>query len=81
MEDQVKDNHWYEIEIQGQLGQQWSRAFQGLEIKKLANGRTILYGKALDQSALFGVLQRIRDLGTPLLSVTRCDPPSGDKQP
>jgi len=81
MEDQVKEYHYYEIEIQGQLGQHWTRAFCGLSVKKLANGRTILSGKALDQPALFGVLLRIRDLGAPLLSVLRCEPPAGDEQP
>jgi hypothetical protein len=81
MEDQGQNSHDYEIEIQGQLGQHWTRAFCGLKVKKLANGHTILYGKALDQSALFGVLLRIRDLGTPLLSVLRCESPSGDEQP
>lgn len=80
MENQVEDSHYYEIEIQGQLDQHWTRAFCGLRVEKLADGRTILSGKALDQPALFGVLIRIRDLGAPLLSVLRCEPPTADEQ-
>ena len=37
-------------------------------------GETILTGPAVDQTALHGVLIKIRDLGLPLLSLTRIDP-------
>jgi hypothetical protein len=32
-----------------------------------------LSGPILDQAALHGVLAKLRDLGLPLLSVSRCD--------
>jgi hypothetical protein len=34
-------------------------------------GETVLTGPIMDQAALHGVLNRIRDLGVPLLSVKR----------
>ena len=34
------------------------------------DGTTVLHGPVADQSALHGLLQTIRDLGLPLLSVT-----------
>ncbi len=35
---------------------------------------TILSGQVLDQAALYGILNKIRDLGLPLLSVLREEP-------
>jgi hypothetical protein len=45
-----------------------------MTIKPEANGDTILTGPPIDQAALHGVLTKIRDLGLPLLSLTRIDP-------
>lgn len=74
MEKKIKNTHYYEIEIQGQLSRRRIQAFDGLEITLTADGRTIIHGKELDQSALFGILLLIRDMGAPLLSVTNKDP-------
>ncbi len=41
------------------------------------NGETILSGPVVDQTALHGVLIKIRDLGLPLLSLTRIEPERG----
>jgi len=38
------------------------------------NGETILSGPVVDQTALHGVLIKIRDLGLPLLSLVRIEP-------
>ena len=40
----------------------------------VGNGETILTGPIVDQTALHGVLIKIRDLGLPLLSLTRIEP-------
>ncbi len=61
----------YQIRIKGHLGHQWTSWFEGLTIAKEDNGETILTGLVADQATLHGVLRKVRDLGTPLISVTR----------
>lgn len=64
----------YEIRIKGHLDERWADWFDGLTIAQAANGETVLTGTVVDQAALHGLLRKIRDLGLPLLSVTRIDP-------
>ena len=64
---------FYQIRINGHLGQQWMNWFDGLTITLEEDGNTLLSGPIVDQSALHGVLKRIRDLGMPLLSVNPVD--------
>ena len=59
----------YQIRIKGHLGQQWVSWFDGLTITLADDGNTLLSGPIVDQSALHGILKKIRDLGMPLLSV------------
>ena len=62
----------YQIIVKGQLGSRWSDWFEGMTIE--AEGAvTIIKGNVLDQSALHGLLVRIRDLGLPLISVKRVE--------
>ena len=37
------------------------------------DGTTLIEGPVADQAALFGLLQKMRDMGLPLLSVVRSD--------
>jgi len=60
----------YQIQVRGQLTADWSDWFAGLQITPLASGDTLLTGP-LDQTALHGVLARIRDLNLSLLAVTQ----------
>ena len=60
----------YQIRIKGHLGREWTDWFEGLTITALNNGETLLIGPVIDQAALYGVLRKVRDLGTPLLSVS-----------
>lgn len=62
----------YEIRITGELGTEWSDWFTGLRVTVDEKGDTLLAGP-LDQAALHAVLRRVRDLGTPLISVTRIE--------
>ncbi len=61
----------YEIQFRGQLDARRARWFEGLTMVHLPNGDTLLSGPIPDQSALHGILSRIRDLGLELLSVKR----------
>jgi hypothetical protein len=59
----------YSIRIKGHLASKWSDWFEGMSIQCQADGTTILSGPIRDQSALQGLLIRIRDLGLTLISV------------
>ncbi len=61
----------YQIRITGHLGREWTEWFEGLAITLEENGDTLLTGPVVDQAALHGVLKKVRDLGMPLVSVTR----------
>ena len=64
----------YEIRVAGRLDARWSARFDGLALSHEADGTTVLNGPIADQAALHGLLQRVRDLGIPLVSVTRIQP-------
>jgi len=68
----------YQIRIKEQLGQHWSDWFGGLTVTNEANGETVLTGEVVDQSALHGLLSKVRDLQLTLLSVSplEADSPS-----
>ena len=61
---------YYEIKIKGHLDQHWLNWFDGLELSYLEGDDTLLSGILPDQSALHGLLERVRDLNLTLLSVT-----------
>ena len=61
----------YQIRIKGHLGRQWTEWFGGMTVTRLEDGETLLTGPVADQAALHGLLKKIRDLGTPLISVIR----------
>ena len=69
------EKHVYTIRIEGHLEASWSSWFEGMSICPTKDGATILSGPLADESALHGVLMRIRDLGLPLIEVKRV---SGD---
>ena len=61
----------YVIRIQGHLDDRRATWFEGLTLTREANGDTLLSGPVIDQAALHGLLRKVRDLGMPLISVTR----------
>ncbi len=65
----------YKICMKGHLGERWSLAFEGLELRAdfSSDGSpiTVLTGPIVDQSALYGLVARIRDLGLTLILVQR----------
>jgi hypothetical protein len=60
----------YQITVKGHLDSQWSAWFDNMLITNEANGEAVLCGPLADQSALYGVLAKMRNLGLPLLAVT-----------
>jgi hypothetical protein len=61
----------YEIRVQGQLDSRWAGRLHGLTFTHEGDGTTTFTGPLVDQAALHGVLRTVRDLGLPLISVTR----------
>jgi 2-polyprenyl-3-methyl-5-hydroxy-6-metoxy-1,4-benzoquinol methylase len=59
----------YQIRVKGHLDERWIRWFEGLDVTRLPNGETAISGEIMDQAALHGILNRIRDLGMELISV------------
>ena len=64
----------YEIRLKGHLDSRWEAWFDGLSLTTSADGTTVIRGHVVDQSALHGLLQKVRDIGLPLVSVTPLDP-------
>ena len=69
----------YEIVVDGHLSSRWAAWFDGFAISSEANGTTVLRGHVVDQAALHGLLQRLRDIGIPLISLTPIEPTSPER--
>ena len=63
----------YQFHVRGTLDARWSVWFDQLAITYDAEGNTLLAGLVSDQAALYGLINRLRDLGLTLLAVTRDD--------
>ena len=61
----------YEFRLKGHLDDRWSEWFGGLAVQRQEDGTTVLVGPVVDQTALHGVLNGIRDLGLTIISVQR----------
>jgi hypothetical protein len=64
----------YRIRVQGRLGPEWVVWFEGLTLSWQEPDQAVLSGQIVDQAALHGILNTIRDLGLPLLEVRRLEP-------
>jgi hypothetical protein len=80
-EDDRPEAPCYEIRLAGHLDAHWVTWFDGLAVIQQGDGTTVIRGSVADQSALHGLLQRVRDLGLPLVSVTRVDTGEPDLPP
>jgi hypothetical protein len=60
----------YEIRVRGHLPQRWAAWFEGMDLRTTDDGTTVIAGAVADQAALHGVLQKLRDLGIALISLT-----------
>ena len=65
----------YQIRIKGHLDRRWTEWFGGVTITLEDDGETLLTCRVEDQAALHGLLRKVRDLGMPLISAIRVNPP------
>jgi hypothetical protein len=62
-----------EIRVKGCLDEHWSEWFEGFEISHEGDEETVLTGEVLDQSALYGLIAKLRNLGLTMTSVVSSD--------
>jgi hypothetical protein len=58
----------YRICVRGRVSERLGSAFEGMQLESGAT-ETGFFGEVRDQSQLFGLLDRVRDLGLELVSV------------
>lgn len=63
----------YEIRLKGHLPRRWAAWFEPMTLTNAGDGTTVIHGLVADQAALHGLLQKVRDVGLPLVSVTQVD--------
>jgi hypothetical protein len=62
----------YQIKVKGHLPDHWSDWFDEMTLTLDAErGETTLSGPVVDQAALYGLLNKVHDLGLTLLAVNR----------
>ena len=71
----------YEIRLLGHLDGRWAERLGVPSLSHETDGTTVLAGISPDQATLHGLLQRIRDLGLPLVSVLRVGPDRPTQHP
>jgi hypothetical protein len=69
--DDVRDSCTYEIRVDGHLDNRWVSWFDGMTLTRHDDGTTRIQGRVPDQAALHGLIQKVRDIGVPLISVTQ----------
>jgi hypothetical protein len=79
--DDTSADRWYEVRVRGHLDARWTAWFDGLDLARENDGTTALRGPVADQAALHGLLQKVRDVGLPLVSVTTTAPREAEEQP
>ncbi|GAB4549484.1 MAG: hypothetical protein Kow0063_44330 [Anaerolineae bacterium] len=67
-----------QIRVKGHLSSQWADWFAGLEIENQSDGEAVLIGYLPDQSALYGVLKHLVNLGIALISLSCIERSSGE---
>lgn len=67
----MNSNACYHITVNGRLDERWLRWFEDHTVVYLDDGKTLIGLTDVDQPALFGVINRIRDLGIELISVQK----------
>jgi hypothetical protein len=58
----------YRIVVRTEIGERFATAFDGMDVR-ISEGQTIISGEVVDQSQLYGILDRINALGLELVSL------------
>ena len=69
----ARDVRNYEVRVVGHLDDRWASCFADLTLACYADGTCTLTGEVADQAQLHGILARLRDLGSTLISVRLLD--------
>lgn len=80
-ESRISQPEHYAIQIKEKISSHWSAWFEELTIANLEDGGSILSGPVTNQSALHGLLAKVRDLNLTLISVTQIEPPQSTMKP
>lgn len=59
-----------EIMVEGRIDSQWSEWLENLAITHPEPDKSVLVGEVIDQAALYGLLNKLRDLSLALISVS-----------
>jgi hypothetical protein len=79
--DRAPHTGWYHIRVRGHLAPRWATRFDAMTLTPQDDGTTLIQGPVVDQAALHGLLQQVRDTGLPLISVTQPGPDSAGSDP
>jgi len=77
-EDRAPHTGWYHIRVRGHLASRWATRFDAMTLTAQDDGTTLIQGPVIDQAALHGLLQQVRDTGLPLVSVVQVGPDQPD---
>lgn len=66
----------YDIQVEGHLERRWSAWFDHSSLIHREDGTTVIRCTVTDQAALHGVLQKLRDIGLTLISITPAAAPA-----
>lgn len=70
----IAQSNIFQIRVKHHLDSQWSNWFDDLTITQEEDGTTLMTGPVVDDSALHGLLKKVRDSGLSLLSVNCVGP-------
>ena len=73
-QDRGPHTGWYHILVEGHLAPRWATRFDAMTLTPQDDGTTLIQGPVVDQAALHGLLQQVRDTGLALVSVALLDP-------
>jgi hypothetical protein len=68
MNGESRRGRQYRLVVRGELSDRFAGEFEGMDMERVA-GTTVLSGAVVDQTHLYGLLDRLPELGIELVSV------------